>query len=127
MRFEQLKFFCAVVDHGFSFTRAAEALHISQPAVSKQINGLEAELGVDLLVRVRGRIVGLTAVGRIALEKARQVQLEVDELAHLKRRIADDTTGGLIIATTHTHARYSLLNIIKGFRLDYPQAATDLV
>jgi LysR family cys regulon transcriptional activator len=127
MRFEQLKFLCAVVDHGFSVTRAAEALHISQPAVSKQINSLEAELGVDLLIRIRGRIVGLTAVGRMALEKARQVQLEVEELTNLRRRVVDETTGGLVIATTHTHARYSLLNIIRGFRLDYPQVHLHLV
>ena len=127
MRLEQLKFLCAVVDHGFSFTRAAEMLHISQPAISKQINGLEAELGVDLLVRVRGRIVGLTAVGRMALEKARQVQLELNELAHLRRSVAGEATGGLVIATTHTHARYSLLNIIRSFRLDYPQVHLHLV
>ncbi|QJP13065.1 LysR family transcriptional regulator [Starkeya sp. ORNL1] len=120
MRLEQLKFLCAIVDNGFSITRAAEALHISQPGISKQINSLELELGAELLVRVGGRIVGLTGAGHTTLAVARRVLLEINDLVHSDQSLKDQTSGRLTIATTHTHARYALLPIIKDFRQAYP-------
>lgn len=127
MRLEQLKFLCAVVDSGFSVTRAADALHISQPAVSKQIHSLEVELGAELLVRVGGRIVGLTAAGHTTLAAARRVLLEINDLVHSGESLADATSGRLVISTTHTHARYGLLQIIKDFRQSYPLVHLHLV
>jgi LysR family transcriptional regulator, cys regulon transcriptional activator len=127
VRFEQLRFFCAVVDSGFSITRASEMLHISQPAVSKQMAALEAELGTDILVRASGRIVGLTAAGHATLARARQILLEVDDLVHMGKGLANEVGGKLVIATTHTHARYALLDIIKEFRRAYPYVHLHLV
>jgi DNA-binding transcriptional LysR family regulator len=127
VRLEQLRFFCAIVDSGFSITRASEMLHISQPAVSKQIAAFEAELGADLLIRTSGRIVGLTAAGHATLTRARQVLIDIDDLLHIGRGLAKEIGGKLVIATTHTHARYALLDIIKEFRRAYPYVHSHLV
>jgi len=127
MRLEQLRFFCAIVDNNFSVTRAADILHISQPAVSKQVAGLEQELGADLFIRASGRLVGLTAAGQATLARARQILIEVDELLHFGKGDTNAVSGRLVIATTHTHARYTLLDIIKDFRLLYPQVHVHLV
>lgn len=127
MRLEQLRFFCAIVDNGFSITRASETLHISQPAVSKQIAALEAELGADLLIRTSGRFVGLTAAGNATLVRARQVLIEIDDLVHMGKGLANEIGGRLVIATTHTHARYALLDIIKEFRRAYPYVHLHMV
>ena len=53
--------------------------------------------------------------------------IEVDDLVHLGKGLADETSGRLVIATTHTHARYALLDIIKDFRLSYPRVRLHLV
>jgi DNA-binding transcriptional LysR family regulator len=127
MRLEHLRFFCAVVDNGFSITRAAEVLHISQPAISKQIAGFELELGADLFIRVNGRLSGLTAAGQSTLARARRILIEIEDLLHLGKSDANAISGTLVIATTHTHARYTLLDIIKDFRLSYPQVHLHLV
>ena len=74
----------AVADHG-SFTRAAAALHVSQPALSKQIQELEQRMGVQLLDR-SGRVVRPTDVGQTYL---RHVQRALDELEAGERAIRD--------------------------------------
>lgn len=66
-----LRYFAAVAEE-LSFTRAAERLHLSQPALSKQIRGLERTLRVPLFDRDR-RQVRLTAAGEALLDTARQV------------------------------------------------------
>jgi DNA-binding transcriptional LysR family regulator len=69
MEFRQLEYFVAVAEEA-NFTRAAERIHVAQPAVSAQIQRLERELGQPLLDRSR-RTVRLTAAGEAALPYAR--------------------------------------------------------
>ena len=69
MELRQLAYFDAVVRHG-SFTKAAQRLHVAQPAVSAQIRRLEAELGVTLLERTTRRV-ALTQAGELFLARAR--------------------------------------------------------
>src|ERR1700744_2814289 len=76
MEFRQLRSFCKVVEYG-SFTRAAECLRISQPALGLQIRNLEEELRVLLLVR-HSRGVELTPEGKILLERAQIILSNVD-------------------------------------------------
>src|SRR5438067_1431237 len=70
MELRQLEYVLGIVDHG-GFTRAASALHISQPALSQAVRTLEKEIGVDLFVRT-GRRVSLTPAGEAFVGPARQ-------------------------------------------------------
>ena len=78
MLLRHIRYLKAVADHG-SFTRAAQALHVSQPALSQQITELEERLGAQLLDR-RGRQIQPTDLGRAYLERARRA---LDELGNL--------------------------------------------
>ncbi len=79
MNLQQLRHFVALSEAG-TFTRAAERIHLTQPALSRSIAQFEAELGLKLIDRV-GKKNEITAFGRIVLEHARHVLFEADELA----------------------------------------------
>ena len=66
MNLQQLKYLCAVVDHGLNVSDAAEALYTSQPGISKQIRQLEDELGLTVFVRQGKRLASLTPAGATA-------------------------------------------------------------
>src|ERR1700730_4027384 len=115
MKIEQLRILCEVVDQGFSMSRAADALDISQPNVSKQIRLLEEQISVDLLLRRGGRVIGMTEPGGEVLKVARRIVRDAGNL----RSIGDDfrrgSRGRLTIATTHFIARYLLTDCVKRF------------
>lgn len=77
MEVHQLRYFCAIVSHG-TFTRAANAEHVSQPSLSQQILKLEHELGGRLFYRLP-RTARLTALGEIFLPRALAVLQEIRE------------------------------------------------
>ncbi len=81
MDLKQLTYFIAVAER-LNFSRAAESLYISQPALSQRISELEAELGVQLLTRSR-RSVHLTEAGSVLLQAARDITRRVDQLPQL--------------------------------------------
>ena len=93
MEFHQLRYFIATAEE-LSITAAAKRLHISQPALSRQILSLEEELGVPLFQRVKKRI-HLTDAGRFFLDRARQllcdsetsIQQVREQFGHGKRTI----------------------------------------
>ena len=78
MELRQLRHLIAVVEHG-SFSRAAEAVHLTQPALSRSIQALEAEIGAAVLERNRGAIEP-TDVGRLLLTHARQLDSATRDL-----------------------------------------------
>ena len=101
MELRHLRYFVAVADYG-GITLAAERLNIAQPAVSRQIRDLEAELGVDLLVR-EGRRVILSDAGRAFAERARAVLAASSDAAEEARRIARGEAGHLRIGLLESH------------------------
>jgi LysR family cyn operon transcriptional activator len=108
----------AVADHG-SFTRAAAALHVSQPALSQQIRELEERMGVQLLDR-SGRTVRPTDVGEAYL---RHVQRALDELEVGRRAIRDVqdlSSGSLRLGFTPLFAIYLLGPLIRRYRDRFP-------
>ena len=81
MNLQQLRHFVALAEAG-TFTRAAERIHLTQPALSRSIAQFEAELGLRLVDRI-GKKNEITAFGRMVLEHARHVVFEADELARI--------------------------------------------
>jgi DNA-binding transcriptional LysR family regulator len=93
MELRHLRYFIAVAEE-LHFRRAAERLHVAQPAVSEQIRKLEAELGVTLLNRTQ-RSVALTAPGAVLLEEARRVLRQADAAALAVRSARQRELGRL--------------------------------
>ncbi|HXT16819.1 MAG TPA: LysR substrate-binding domain-containing protein [Gemmatimonadaceae bacterium] len=119
LNLHHLRLFAAVVDHG-GFTRAAEALNLSQPAISKSLKELEAGLGLSLIDR-EGRSLRLTDAGRALHSRARELfgvervaERELRELRGLKR-------GALRIAASTTIATYLLPPVLGRFHLRHPR------
>jgi len=106
MDLRQLRYFVAVAEERH-FGRAADRLHMAQPALSQAIRRLEADLGVELLHRTTRRV-ELTDAGRAYLTRARAILADVDDAAHEARRVASGSVGHLSIGCVGS-ATYSLL------------------
>jgi DNA-binding transcriptional LysR family regulator len=102
MELRHLRYF-ACVGEAEHFGRAAKLLKIAQPALSRQIQDLEAELGVALFDRLP-RGVRLNAVGRSFLDDARRILREVNEATLRVERIAAGQTGTLRVGFGETQA-----------------------
>jgi LysR family transcriptional regulator, hydrogen peroxide-inducible genes activator len=119
MEISQLKYFLKVAEVGH-FTRAANELALSQPALSRSIIKLEEELGQPLLERL-GRSVVLTEAGEVLRQRAEQICGLVDDV---KARITDDGESGLIrVASIPTIAPYLLPQLFRSFTRKYPAAS----
>lgn len=124
MDISALQAFLAVADTA-SFSQAAERLFLTQPAVSKRIAALEAELGTPLFDRI-GRQVGLTEAGRALLPRARRI---VDELEDSRRAIANLSgriEGRLSFGTSHHIGLHRLPPVLRTYHQRYPQVALDI-
>lgn len=120
MTLKQLLYIQEVFRQGNHISAAAEALHTSQPGISKQIQQLEAELGFDIFQRKRNRIHGITEPGEQAIATIKRLLNEVENLKNISRDFREEATGQLTIGTTHTMARYVLPKIIEKFIRKYP-------
>jgi len=98
MELRHLRYFVAVAEE-LHFRRAAERLHVAQPAVSEQIRKLEAEVGVRLLNRNR-RTVSLTDAGAALLDEARRVLQQVEAARLALQDVRDGSAGRLRIGYT---------------------------
>lgn len=126
MKLQQLRYLREVARRGLNLSEAAEALHTSQPGISKQIRQLEDELGVDLLVRHGKRIVDVTEPGRAILEIAGRILQDTENLKQVAREFGAEDSGAFTIATTHTQARYALPPVIARFSQRYPKVRLSL-
>jgi len=127
MKLQQLRYFCQVVQHDFNITHAANALFTSQPGVSKQLKLLEQQLGIDVFLRNGQKILGLTEAGEEIFEMSRHILTAASQLHDVAQHFKDKNSGQLTVATTHLHARYSLLPVIKEFSKRYPNVHLDLI
>ncbi len=109
----QLRAFVAVVEHG-SFSEAARIMGLSQPAVTMQIQGLEADLGVTLLDR-RYRRIEMTEAGRALLPYARTVLGELEAAREEVERLAAKVGGHLRLAASTTPGQYVLPRLLGAF------------
>lgn len=118
MELHDLRYFVAVAEE-LHFHRAAERLHITQPALSRQIRALETELGVLLLKRTR-RQVQLTIAGETFLAEARSVLQRMEQAIQTTQRAARGEVGQLKIGFVAPSLRGILPAIIRAFRDRYP-------
>ncbi|MBK0416537.1 transcriptional regulator CynR [Chromobacterium haemolyticum] len=118
MILRHIRYLQAVVEHG-NFTRAAEALHVSQPTLSQQIKQLEETVGAQLLDR-GGRTVRPTDAGAAYLEYARRALRELEAARRATRDVGDLSRGSLRLAMTPTFASYLLGPLAARLRSLYP-------
>lgn len=126
MNFQQLRSIREAVRRQFNLTEVANALFTSQPGVSRQIRELEDELGVEIFERYGKRLTGLTEPGREIVRIVERLLLEAENLKQAGDEFAGRASGRLVVATTHTQARYSLPRVVQAFRREYPHVTLAL-
>jgi len=121
MNLQQLRILRETARHQFNLTEVSMALCTSQSGVSKAIKELEDELGTEIFVRKGKRLLGFTEPGQAMLAHAERALQEVENLRSVSQQFADKDSGRLVLATTHTQARYSLPEIVRSFRERFPK------
>lgn len=121
MQLRHIRYLKAVVDHG-SFTRAAQALHVSQPALSQQVKELEQRVGAQLLDR-SGRQIRPTDLGTAYLRHAERALAELEEATRAVHDVEDLSTGSIRLGVTHGVAGYLLAPLLQRFRASYSGVA----
>lgn len=113
MNIAQVRTFLAVVEHG-SFSAAAKAMSLSQPAVTMQLQSLEADVGATLLDR-KYRKVELTEAGLALLPFARKMIEDVEAARQEIARLSESVTGRLRLAASTTPGQYVLPGLLGPF------------
>jgi len=114
----RLDVFCAVA-HQRSFTRAAETLHLTQPAVSRHVQHLEQQLGVGLFRRA-GRLVQLTEAGQEVLLAAQRIAGVLEEMRDALDAYKGLKRGNVRLVATTTAGEYLLPPLVAAFQRAYP-------
>jgi LysR family cys regulon transcriptional activator len=120
MNFQQLRSVRETARRGYNLTEVANALFTSQPGVSRQIRELEDELGVIIFERNGKRLTGMTGPGKGILKIIDRLLVEAENLQQASQEYADQDSGTLTIAVTHTQARYALPQVVQSFRAAFP-------
>src|SRR5258708_8630559 len=126
MNFQQLRIVRETVRRNFNLTEVANSLFTSQSGVSKHIKDLEDELGVELFVRRGKRLLGLTDPGKEMVEVVERILLDTANIKRLGEQFSNREQGQLVIATTHTQARYVLPHVVAAFRTAFPKVRLTL-
>ena len=116
--------FVAVAEHG-TFSKAANALFITQPAVSKRIAMLEEQLGSQLFDRI-GKRIKLNAAGMALLPIAERILQDVKESKRIIENLSGNVSGHLSLVTSHHIGLRRLPDILKQYAADFPQVRLDL-
>lgn len=118
--FEQLRAVVTIVDVG-SFSLAAEALYLTQPAISQRVRNLEETVGVQLFVRAPGRSVRLTPAGQVFVDNARRLLEGLSELTSALDAFPREPRESLTIACGSAMSRYLLPRYLSVFAHRYPR------
>jgi DNA-binding transcriptional LysR family regulator len=115
---DELRWFVAVAERG-RVTQAADELHISQPALSRALARLQAELGVSLFDR-RGRNLRLNRYGRLYLDHARRTLAELDAGQRALEDLAGDEHGLVSLGFAPTLSTWLVPALVSAFRDEHP-------
>ncbi|RKQ33972.1 LysR family transcriptional regulator [Oceanobacillus halophilus] len=124
MEIRQITYFMEVAEREH-VTEAADALHVAQSSVSRQIFNLEDELGVELFIR-EGRNVKLTPIGKIFYERMKQAMNLIEEAKREVKEYLDPEKGTVRIAFPISMAAHILPSTIYAFRTKYPDAKFEM-
>jgi DNA-binding transcriptional LysR family regulator len=125
LELRQLRSFLAVAEE-LNFTRAAERLHVAQPALSAQIRQLEAQLGCALFTRTTRRV-ELTPIGKLLLEDARKLVAGADAAVAKIAAAARGQCGALRIVFVAHGAGEVGTEILRRFNAEYPHVEPEMV
>ena len=114
----QLEFLCAVADNG-SFSKAAEACHVTQPTLSAAIKEVEGLLGVQLIER-EARGASLTQAGEAAVERARSILSDAADLVSAAQQAGAPLSGAFRLGAIPTIAPFLLPRTLKALRAAHP-------
>jgi DNA-binding transcriptional LysR family regulator len=124
MELRHVRYFVAAAEE-LNFRRAAERLHVSQPALSVQIRQIEDELGATLLDRDRHHV-ALTAAGKVFLDHGRRLLRAADEAMRAAGRAARGETGRLAIGFIAQLSYEWLPSVLRSFRKRYADVEISL-
>lgn len=124
VNFHQLEIFYAVARR-LSYSRAAEELYISQPAVSKRVQELEKALGTQLFYR-QGRRISLTDAGRVVYDYAQKIFSLTDEVGRTLRELESLERGVLRLGASSTAGIYLLPSLLGVFKKEFPGVEIEL-
>jgi DNA-binding transcriptional LysR family regulator len=125
MNLQHFEHLLAVVDTG-SFSRAAERLHLTQPALSRSIQAMEEELGGALIDRA-GKRKGLTPLGALVASRARRVAIEVSEMKRSAALLAELAVGVVRLALGPAPTAVLALPLLRHIAETYPRLKVQLV
>lgn len=124
MELRHLRYFLAVAKH-LNFTKAAEALHMAQPPLSRQIKELEEEIGVTLFER-QGKRISLSSAGEVFAERASRILAAASSAVVDSKRAARGEVGRIAIGFFE-HIAYTLLPpLLRTFQQQYPAVTVEM-
>lgn len=124
MELRHLRYFVAVAERE-NISQAAKSLHVSQPALSRQIRDLEFELGVSLLKR-GGKFVRLTEAGRVFLQETRAALSRVDDAVSITRAVALKKRHRICVGYAPIPTAEILPRALRAFQRGNPKAKVEL-
>ncbi|ACL19873.1 transcriptional regulator, LysR family [Desulfitobacterium hafniense DCB-2] len=124
MNYLRLKYFTVIAKH-LNFSKAAQELYISQPALSKHIMELEKHFGTALFVRTNRNLI-LTAAGKVLLSEAEKIFAREPEVFHLVKEASAKEAGKLSIAFVSTSLSFHIPLLVKHYNQDYPMVDVSL-
>ena len=126
MNFNQIRYFIATAKCR-SVTKAAEQLHITQPALSHQIVQMESELNLLLFLRHRNKSIELTPAGELLLEEFKAINDRYEASVSKARRLARNVTGEIRIGVLdETYIGDFMPAVINYFQMNYPTIHIDI-
>ncbi len=126
MKLQQLRYIVEIQRQGLNVSEAAESLFTSQPGISKQVKLLEEELGIAIFERSGKRFTAVTEPGRVVLEIAEKILREAENLKRASAEFSSGGSGRLVLAATHTQARYALPIVVRDFVAQHPTVRLEM-
>jgi DNA-binding transcriptional LysR family regulator len=125
LNLDSLNVFLTVAERG-SFSEAGRHLHLSQPAVSQTIQGLERQLGAQLFAR-QGRSAQLTEAGQVLVSMARELLSSAQRVEQTMLSLQDEVVGEMSIGCSTASGKYLLPGLIARFRREFPKVRINVL